>query len=152
MSADWWGRTALYIAIDRKECRRRRARWSGGRGAWRTRRLPQLLAARVRLFPAWTSSTGCWPRMSISIRSSICIAPAGAAIADALRTEQLSTGCTPLFRATEAGDMEVIRALLAKGANPNINAMGFTPFLLAAGVDSGWPVEAAVRRIPRFWI
>src|SRR6202166_5221761 len=33
--------------------------------------------------------------------------------------------------------MEVIRALLAKGANPNINAMGFTPFLLAAGVSPG---------------
>ena len=66
--------------------------------------------------------------------------------------EQLNTGCTPLYRATQAGDMEVIRALLAKGANPNINAMGFTPFLVAAGVDSGWPGEAAVRRIPRFWI
>jgi hypothetical protein len=51
--------------------------------------------------------------------------------------EQLNTGCTPLFRATQAGDMEVIRALLARGANPNINAMGFTPFLLAAGVDPG---------------
>jgi hypothetical protein len=50
---------------------------------------------------------------------------------------QLSTGCTPLFRATQAGDIEVIRALLAKGANPNINTMGFTPFLLAAGVDPG---------------
>jgi hypothetical protein len=49
--------------------------------------------------------------------------------------EQLNTGTTPLFRATQATDMEVIRALLAKGANPNINAMGFTPFLLAAGVD-----------------
>jgi len=42
-----------------------------------------------------------------------------------------------LYRATEAGDLEVIRALLAKGANPNINAMGFTPFLLAAGVNPG---------------
>ena len=50
---------------------------------------------------------------------------------------QLGTGCTPLYRATEAGDMEVIRALLAKGANPNINAMGFTPFLVAAGVTPG---------------
>jgi len=49
--------------------------------------------------------------------------------------EQLNTGTTPLFRAIQGGDMEVIRALLAKGANPNINAMGFTPFLLAAGVD-----------------
>jgi ankyrin repeat protein len=42
-----------------------------------------------------------------------------------------------LYRATEAGDMEVIRALLARGANPNINDMGFTPFLVAAGVTPG---------------
>ena len=33
--------------------------------------------------------------------------------------------------------MEVIRSLLAKGANPNINDMGFTPFLVAAGVTPG---------------
>ncbi len=50
---------------------------------------------------------------------------------------QLSTGCTPLFRAAQSNDAEVMRALLAKGANPNINAMGFTPFLLAAGVSPG---------------
>ena len=50
---------------------------------------------------------------------------------------QLGTGSTPLYRATEAGDMDVIRALLAKGANPNINGMGFTPFLVAAGVTPG---------------
>ena len=42
-----------------------------------------------------------------------------------------------MYRATEAGDMEVIRALLAKGANPNVNDMGFTPFLVAAGVTPG---------------
>src|SRR5690348_15632317 len=47
--------------------------------------LLQLLAARLLQFPAWTSSTGSWPRMSIPIRSSICIGPAAAAIADALR-------------------------------------------------------------------
>jgi ankyrin repeat protein len=33
--------------------------------------------------------------------------------------------------------MDVIRALLARGANPNINGMGFTPFLVAAGVTPG---------------
>jgi ankyrin repeat protein len=49
----------------------------------------------------------------------------------------LSTGTTPLFRATMNNDMEVIRALLDKGASPNIYDMGITPFLLAAGVDSG---------------
>src|SRR5439155_15934240 len=35
------------------------------------------------------------------------------------------------------GDVEVVRALLAKGANPNINAMGLTPFLVSAGVGAG---------------
>jgi ankyrin repeat protein len=50
---------------------------------------------------------------------------------------QLSTGCTPLFRAAQGNDMEVVRALLAKGANPNINTMGLTAFLVAAGVGPG---------------
>ena len=49
----------------------------------------------------------------------------------------LNTGCTPLLRATMAGDMEVIGALLAKGASPNVNAMGLTAFLVAAGVGTG---------------
>ena len=50
---------------------------------------------------------------------------------------QLSTGCTPLFRAAQANDIEVVRTLLAKGANPNINTMGLTAFLVAAGVGPG---------------
>jgi ankyrin repeat protein len=49
----------------------------------------------------------------------------------------LNTGCTPLLRATMAGDAEVVRTLLAKGADPNINDMGLTPFLVAAGVGAG---------------
>jgi len=49
----------------------------------------------------------------------------------------LDVGGTPLLRATLANDMEVIRALLDKGASPNINAMGVTPFLVAAGVGGG---------------
>jgi len=46
---------------------------------------------------------------------------------------QISTGTTPLFRAVQNNDVEVIQALLAKGADPNINTMGYTAFLLAAG-------------------
>jgi ankyrin repeat protein len=49
----------------------------------------------------------------------------------------LNTGCTPLLRAAMANDMEAIRVLLAKGASPNINAMGLTAFLVAAGVGAG---------------
>src|SRR5262249_11686217 len=47
------------------------------------------------------------------------------------------TGATPLLRAALANDMEVVQALLAKGASPNINSMGVTPFLVAAGVGGG---------------
>jgi len=49
----------------------------------------------------------------------------------------LSTGTTPLYRATMNNDMEVIRVLLDHGASPNIFDMGITPFLLAAGVEAG---------------
>jgi ankyrin repeat protein len=55
----------------------------------------------------------------------------------------LSTGTTPLYRATmptgtpPTVDMEVIRVLLDHGASPNIFDMGLTPFLLAAGVEAG---------------
>jgi ankyrin repeat protein len=36
-----------------------------------------------------------------------------------------------------ASDMEVVKALLARGASPNINDMGLTAFLVAAGVGAG---------------
>jgi Ankyrin repeats (3 copies)/Ankyrin repeat len=42
-----------------------------------------------------------------------------------------------LLRAVMGNDMEVARALLDRGANPNIFAMGLTPFLVAAGVTTG---------------
>ncbi len=47
----------------------------------------------------------------------------------------LSTGTTPMLRALVNNDTEVVRALLDKGANPNIIGMGVSPFLLAAGVN-----------------
>jgi ankyrin repeat protein len=46
---------------------------------------------------------------------------------------QVSTGTTALFRAVQLNDQEVVEALLKKGADPNINAMGYTAFGLAAG-------------------
>jgi ankyrin repeat protein len=46
-------------------------------------------------------------------------------------------GATPLLRAIIGNDVEVIQLLLAKGASPNINAMGVTPFLVAAGAGGG---------------
>src|SRR5262245_22156395 len=138
--ADWWGRTALYIAVDRKESvgggrggggGGGGGRGTGGRGAAAASRgsgpvvssmdiVNRLLAADVD------------PNAELNMHR-----PSRGGNSGRFGDRQLSTGCTPLFRAAQSGDLEVIRALLAKGANPNINAMGFTPFLLAAGVDPG---------------
>ena len=70
--------------------------------------------------------------------------------------EFYNTGCTPLLRATIAGDVEVVRALLDKGASPNIEGMGLTPSWLRrawepAGGEPAWPHQPApvARRISR---
>lgn len=132
---DWWGRTALYIAVDRKES----AATPGGRGGARAGRargvslnrggatavssmdiIQALLAANVDPNPQLNMH-----RPSPGGNSGRFIDPL------------LNTGCTPLVRATMAGDEEVMLALLAKGASPNINDMGVTAFLVAAGVGTG---------------
>jgi uncharacterized protein len=133
---DWWGRTALFIAIDRKGAVGGArggggSRGGGGRGAAAVSRgsgpavssmdiVNRLLAADVD------------PNAELNMHR-----PSRGGNSGRFSDRQLGTGCTPLYRATEAGDIEVIRALLAKGANPNINAMGFTPFLVATGLAPG---------------
>lgn len=131
---DWWGRTALYIAIDRRETlnaaggRGRGARASAAAGVRSAVRsavssmdiINALLAADVDLNPQLN-----FHRPSRGGNSGRFIDPL------------LNTGCTPLLRATMAGDSAVVQALLEKGADPNINDMGLTPFLVAAGVGAG---------------
>ena len=125
---DWWGRTALYIAVDRKAggssggLRWRgggERRWRGGAGGGSAARgadgppvssmdiINALLAADVD------------PNPELNMHRPSRGGNSGRFI------DQLNTGCTPLLRATQANDMEVIRALLAKGASPNINDDGF---------------------------
>jgi ankyrin repeat protein len=128
--ADWWGRTALYIAVERKES-------GGGRGGGAGRGA----AAASRVAGLGTSSMDIVNRLlaaDVDVNAEMNMhRPSRGGNGGRFGEEQKNTGCTPLYLATEAGDMEVIRALLAKGANPNINDMGFTPFLVAAGVTPG---------------
>ena len=144
---DWWGRTALWIAVDRKAGagggggfggfgggRRGGGRGGAGRGG---RGGPP--AALPESGPAVSSmeiinaqlNAGVNPNPEMNFHRPN--APGRGRFAD----NQISTGTTPLFRAVQNDDLEVIQALLAKGADPNINTMGYTAFLLAAGAGPG---------------
>jgi ankyrin repeat protein len=141
---DWWGRTALYVAIDRKEVldgQRRKGAAQGATGTTGTvssmEIINALLGANVEI-----NAELLMERPSRSGNSGRFVDPL------------LNTGCTPLMRATIGdrepkpdpknigGDAEVVRLLLSKGANPNINSAGLTPFLVAAGVGAGFRVGA----------
>jgi ankyrin repeat protein len=152
---DWWGRTALYIAIDRKEAGG--AGGGGGRGGPGGGARGGAAGAggggrggggRGGGVPITARPAG--PRVSsLEIIDALLAAnvdvnaemnfhrPGRGGNSGRFADNQLSTGCTPLFRAAMSNDLELIRTLLAKGANPNINSMGFTPFLIAAGVTPG---------------
>ncbi len=143
---DWWGRTALWIAVDRKASPGGASGFSGfggggggGRGgAGRGGRggAPAFAdSAPGPARPAVSSmeiinaqlSAGVDPNPEMNFHRPN--APSRGRFGD----NQISTGTTPLFRAVQNNDVEVIQALLAKGADPNINTMGYTAFLLAAG-------------------
>jgi ankyrin repeat protein len=135
--ADWWGRTALYIVIERKEAvGGARGGGGGGRGAG-----ARGAAAASRGSAPVVSSMDIINRLlaaDVDVNAELNMhRPSRGGNSGRFGEEQKNTGCTPLYLSTEAGDMEVVRSLLAKGANPNVNDMGFTPFLVAAGVTPG---------------
>jgi ankyrin repeat protein len=135
---DWWGRTALYIAGDRKEVNGAGAR--GGTGGGRGCRTAGAAAAGRGSRPALSSmdiinallAANVDPNPELNFHR-----PSRGGNSGRFIDPLLNTGCTPLLRATMAGDSEVVKALLGKGANPNVNDMGMTAFLVAAGVGPG---------------
>jgi ankyrin repeat protein len=126
--ADWWGRTALWIVIDRKGAL---SGGRGGRGAAAAARAPDPAVPHMVIINRLLAA-------DVDVNAELNMhRPSRGGNSGRFSDRHLGTGCTALYRATEAGDKDVIRALLAKGANPNINGMGFTPFLVAAGVTPG---------------
>ena len=149
---DWWGRTALWIAVDRKTPPGGAVggggfgggrgagggrggaggRGGGGRGAGggapRPSTEPTVSSMEIinRLLDAGVNPN---PIMNFHRPN----APGRGRFAD----NEISTGTTALFRAVQNNDTEAIQVLLAKGADPNINTMGYSPLLLAAGAGPG---------------
>jgi uncharacterized protein len=122
---DWYGRTALYIAVDRK---------AGGSNDSVRVPIDPRRSARASAMDVIKAllAAGVDPNPELRMRR-----PTRGGYAGRFTDSLLDVGATPLLRATLANDIEVIRALIDKGASPNINAMGVTPFLVAAGVGSG---------------
>jgi ankyrin repeat protein len=126
---DWWGRTALYIVVDRREAALAPARGSGGGGV--TRASDRSLVSSMEIISTLLTA-GVDPNTQLNMHR-----PSRGGNSGRFGDPLLSTGCTPLLRATMANDMDVVQALLAKGASPNINDMGVTAFLVAAGLGGG---------------
>ena len=131
---DWWGRTALFIAVDRKAATQAPARGGrGGRGgAPRTSRAPgrPSVSSMDIINVLLDSGVDLNPQLNMH-------RPSRGGNSGRFVEEFMNTGCTPLLRAAIAGDIETAQALLEKGASPNIVGMGLTPFLIAAGVGFG---------------
>ena len=122
---DWYGRTALYIAVDRKA--------GGSNDSVRVVIDPRRSsrASAMDVIKALLAA-GVDPNPELRMRR-----PTRGGYAGRFSDPLFDVGATPLLRATIANDTEVVRALLDKGASPNIHAMGVTPFLAAAGVGGG---------------
>jgi ankyrin repeat protein len=139
---DWWGRTALYMVVDRKEGGSSNGLNLGGRTVRGAPPREAVLAAAARV-------SGRPPVPDMEIINALLAAgvdpspqlnmhrPSRGMNSGRFIDPLLNTGCTPLLRAAMNGDLEVVRALLEKGASPNVDAMGLTSFLVAAGVGTG---------------
>lgn len=133
---DWWGRTALYIAVDRKAADGAGGGPGGGGRGGRGGAPAAGRGAGPAVSPMDLINTLLAVNVDVNPQLNMH-RPSRGGNSGRFVDNLHSTGCTPLLRAALGNDVEVMRALLAKGANPNVNAMGVTPFLVAAGVGTG---------------
>jgi uncharacterized protein len=127
---DWYGRTALYVAID---VRTLRARGGGGFGNGGGER------ERIRADQNGTTSEDI---LNILFAAGVDVnpqlnmhRPGRGGNSGRFVDDLLTAGATPLLRASFTYDVDAIKLLLDHGARVDLpNAMGVTPFMNAAGL------------------
>jgi uncharacterized protein len=125
--ADWWGRTALYIAIDMRSFSPRFAAGAANLGAEGAapREVKAALDLASRLL-----DMGVNPNTQLDMHR-----PGRGGNQGRFTDDLLTTGATPLLRAALAQDREAIELLISRGAIVDLpNVMGVTPFMAAAGL------------------
>ncbi|HKE84863.1 MAG TPA: ankyrin repeat domain-containing protein [Vicinamibacterales bacterium] len=114
---DWWGRTALYVAVTMR----------GGLDSRAGARPPESLDLIKALL-----ERGVDPNVQLAFKE-----PSRGGRDNRFRDDLLTTGATPLLRAAQTFDNDVVRLLLDHGALVDLpNASGVTPFMAAAGVGT----------------
>ena len=114
---DWWGRTPLYIAVTMR----------GGPDSRPGPRPPESLAFIHALLDA-----GVNPNPQLAFKE-----PSRGGRDNRFRDDLLTTGATPLLRAAQTFDNDVVRVLLEHGALVDLpTASGVTPFMAAAGMGT----------------
>jgi ankyrin repeat protein len=118
---DWWGRTALYCAVDLSTTPR------GGRAD-----MPSLDRTTAIALIEQLLAAGANPDLQLRL-----LMPYRAVGPDRGADLFLTIGTTPLLRAAKAADVAAVRLLLAHGAKVDLaQAAGITPLMAATGVGA----------------
>jgi ankyrin repeat protein len=124
---DWWGRTALYNAVDMRTYSNRFILGAGNTPA--VDAAPPSQAAALTLVQRMLAM-GVNPNTQLNMHR-----PGRGGNSGRFTDDLLTTGATPLLRAALAFDQESIALLLQHGALVDLpNVMGVTPFMAAAGL------------------
>ncbi len=131
---DWWGRTALYVAVDMNSYVPR-----SGMPLTRSRETSAMHIVR-RLLAS-----------GVDVDTQLNMHRPGRGGNSARFTDYLlTTGATPLLRAAILHDHEVLSALLEHGASVDLpNVMGVTPLMAAAGLGVR-DIDFGTNRSPSF--
>jgi ankyrin repeat protein len=154
--ADWWGRTALYVAIDMNSRMAGGPRGGGGgagaagagaavgaRGAegggalaegvrFADPPVPGARASALQLAERLLEM-GVDPNTQLNMHR-----PGRGGNTARFTDDLLTTGCTPLLRAAWSADYRAVELLLRHGALPDLpNVMGVTPLMGASGIGYG---------------